>query len=132
MLRNFQSTFCRSVSEEEEGWWYSRGSSNGHCRPEKRRRKGDFNGETASNRCAIKVPKDRVLYRNACNGSWEKPSNSGMIQKVAGVHQACSLLVRSWGLFDLVISCFPLVMSQIYPTELEMQLSNPIYTCYNL
>lgn len=96
--------------------------------PEERKKRGFLTWEMAGNRCASKVPKERKLHRNVCNGSWEKPSNSGLIQKVAGVHQAFSQLVRNWGLFVLVIFCFPLVISQIYPTELEMQLSNPIYT----
>lgn len=87
--------------------------------------------EMAGNRLLLKCQK-RKLHRNVCNGSWEKPSNSGLIQKVAGVHQACSQLVRSWGLFGLVILCFSLVISQIYPAEFEMQLSNPIYTWCNL
>lgn len=98
----------------------------------KEEEKGILTWEMAGNRCASKVPKERKLYRNVCNGLWEKPSNSGLIQRVAGVLQAFSQLVRNWGLFVLVIFCFPVVMSQIYSTELEMQLSNPIYTWYNL
>lgn len=88
--------------------------------------------EMAGKRCTIKVPEEEITQKCVYNGSWEKPSNSGLIQKVAGVHQACSQLVRSWGLFGLVILGFSLVMSQIYPAEFEMQLSNPIYTWCNL
>lgn len=80
----------------------------------------------------LKCQKRKLHRKCVYNGSWEKPSNSGLIQKVAGVHQACSQLVRSWGLFGLVILGFSLVMSQIYPAEFEMQLSNPIYTWCNL
>lgn len=59
--------------------------------------------EMAGNRCAVKLPKERKLYGNVCNGSWEKPSNSGLIQKVAGVHQASSRMVRSLGSFGYFV-----------------------------
>lgn len=59
------------------------------------------------------------------------PDQPIRVRSSPGVHTAGDVFKITW--FDgFVFSCFPLVELQIYPTELEMQLSNSICTWYSL
>lgn len=128
---NFQSMFCRSDSEEEERWWCSRGSNNEQCRAQKNEG-GKLNFDIRRQTTGVLLKCQKKLHRKIWNGLCEKPGNSRPTHQGAGAHQARAQRGRNLGLLGLVGSCFPLVVLQIYPTELEMQLPNSVYTCYSL
>lgn len=101
LLCNFQSKFAYLPQKRRKADDILEEALMGSAESRREEGKGILTWEMADNGCAIKVPEERKLHRNVCTGSWEKRSNSGLIQKVAVAYQACSQLV-SWGLFGCV------------------------------